>query len=269
MSQVLIDTEPHPGLRIKFLGREFGNCNIDPVRADLKSNDPKGWCFEAIGRLQSFVSRHQFKKLVLLKAQFVPAKLLDFKNCQTLKINGTNLYRALEPGDAYRLTPGEAVCIASADCLSAVLWGEGKVLVAHLGLGGLLPIKAQPLLRFLVKTQFKDPTEVSVWLGAAVDDCCYGFGYNHPNTWLVADRIRSYYFKPVSRGPYKLNLGISQIEIARRQLERLGVERIVLDRRCISCWGDPLDDQQGACFSNLRDHDRTFHRNGLVVSYDP
>lgn len=277
MSQTLIDTEPFPGVSVRLYGREFGNCNLNPVPSDQKTDDPKRWCQNTIKRLVSIIDG---QRLVVLKPQFVPSKVLDFETCQPLRINGQELYRALEPGDAYRLAPQEQVLIALADCLVAVIACQEKVFAVHLGWRGLIPSleHQQPLLGSIIKHYLgkKDRKKVRVWLGAGADKCCFGYNDGHP---IIGDIVRRYPAYPLAShvlcGPRKGQVALSQLAIAKKQLENLGVGQLVVDSRCTSCWGDPPDDKWGEAYSNLRDDShngynrRTYFRNGLVVSWNP
>ncbi len=278
MSQTLIDTEPFPGVSVRLYGREFGNCNLNPVSSDQKTDDPKRWCPNTIKRLGSIIDG---QRLVVLKPQFVPSKVLDFKTCRPLRINGQELYRALEPGDAYRLVSQEQVLIALADCLVAVIACQQKVFAVHLGWRGLIPIleHQQPLLGSIIKRYYpgkKERKKVRVWLGAGADSCCFGYNEGHPIIGDILKRYPSHSIGPeVVCGPRKGQAGLSQLAIARRQVENLGIEQVVVDSRCTSCWGNPSDDKWGEAYSNLRDDShnkydrRSYFRNGFVVSWNP
>ena len=128
-----------------------------------------------------------------------------------------------------------------ADCLPVALAGPGGVAMIHCGWRGLAA--------GIVKRGVEEVKARAAAVGPGIGPCCYEVGDELLATFepLGADVVQG----------RMLNLR----QVARRLLERAGVERVEVSEDCTSC-------QPELFFSHRRDGERTGRQAGLVWTSD-
>jgi YfiH family protein len=141
-------------------------------------------------------------------------------------------------GDGHVLRqPRRAALVFVADCLPVALAGQRGVAMVHAGwrglAGGILGAGAKAV------------GAISAAIGPGIGPCCYEVG----DEVLAA-------FGDLGEGVASGRM-LDLPEVARRQLARVGVERIESAGLCTSC-------ERGLFFSHRRDHGRTGRQAGLA-----
>lgn len=144
----------------------------------------------------------------------------------------------LDPGDGQATSkPGLTPLVQVADCLPVAVAGERGVAMLHCGWRGL----AAGILERGVGEVGAGVAAV----GPGVGRCCYEVGEE------VLER-----FAPLGEGIANGRM-LDLPEVARRLLERAGVERVELSGLCTSCEAELF-------YSHRRDHGRTGRQAGMV-----
>jgi YfiH family protein len=98
------------------------------------------------------------------------------------QVHGTRIHSATRPGhepgcDALlTLTPGLALAVATADCMSLLYAAPGAVAAAHAGWRGAAAGMPAAALRALCAATAVAPATVRVALGPCIRGCCYEVG---------------------------------------------------------------------------------------------
>jgi YfiH family protein len=171
------------------------------------------------------------------------------------QVHGTNIRRVSQPGhepgcDALlTLTPGLALAVATADCMSLLYSAPGAVAIAHAGWRGTAAGLPAATLQALCAAAGVPPDRVKVALGPCIRVCCYDVGPE------VAQRFPAAAVQD-ARGRLRLDLAA----VARLQLLRAGLPPGAFEDTgaCTACNRD-------LCFSHRRDAGRTGRLWGLVA----
>jgi hypothetical protein len=146
-------------------------------------------------------------------------------------------------------TPGLALAVTSADCMSILLVAPGAVAAAHSGWRGTESGAPRAALRALLSACDTSPEHVQAHIGPCIRACCYSVGPE------VASRFPA---SAVSRvdGAWHLDLPAA----ARLQLRAEGVpEAAIADTGvCTAC-------EPASCFSHRRDAGLTGRHWGLIA----
>ena len=115
---------------------------------------------------------------------------------------------------------GRVCAILTADCLPVLLAAESgdRVGAAHAGWRGL----AAGVIEATVRALGGSPRELLAWLGPAIGPCHFEIGPEVRDRFMREDRGAGPAFEANSRGRFMADLYV----LARRRLERLGVERV-------------------------------------------
>ncbi len=130
-------------------------------------------------------------------------------------------------GDASRVAdasvtrrPGQVCAILTADCLPVLLALDagGAVAAAHAGWRGL----CAGVIEATVRALEVPPRSLLAWLGPAIGPAHFEIGPEVREALLSGDPAARHAFEPNARGRYLADLAL----LARRRLERLGIERV-------------------------------------------
>ena len=122
--------------------------------------------------------------------------------------------------------PGRVCTILTADCLPVLFAADSgdAVAAAHAGWRGL----AAGVIEAAVQSLGRVPSSLLVWLGPAIGPRHFEIGGEVREALLRADPGSGEAFQPNARGRFMADLGA----LARRRLERLGIERIYGGGNC-------------------------------------
>jgi polyphenol oxidase len=125
-----------------------------------------------------------------------------------------------EADAAVTRTPGRVCAILTADCLPVLLAADSgdAVGAAHAGWRGL----AAGVIEAAVHTLGRAPKTLLAWFGPAIGPRHFEIGDEVREALLRADPGAEAAFEPNARGRFMADLPL----LARRRLERLGIERI-------------------------------------------
>lgn len=117
-------------------------------------------------------------------------------------------------------SPGRICAILTADCLPVLLASDSGagVAAAHAGWRGL----AAGVIEATVRALALPPSSLLAWLGPGIGPGHFEIGAEVREALLRADPQAREAFVPNARGRYMADLGA----LARRRLQRLGIERI-------------------------------------------
>ncbi|MGH8148813.1 MAG: peptidoglycan editing factor PgeF [Steroidobacteraceae bacterium] len=157
--------------------------------------------------------------------------------------DGAEEGRTVEPpcaDGAVTRTPGRVCAIQVADCLPVLFTARDGAAVggSHAGWRGL----AAGVLPATVRALAVEPSELLAWMGPAIGPQHFEVGDEVRTALLAVDGGAARAFTPNSRGRWQCDL----YEIARRQLEALGVREVYGGGWCT--YADP-----GRFFSYRRD----------------
>jgi YfiH family protein len=140
--------------------------------------------------------------------------------------------------------PGLAPMVLTADCLAVAIAGRGAVAMVHAGWRGLADGVIAEGVR--VVRRLDGGGSLAAAVGPGAGPCCYEVG----------DEVRAAFAEEGEGVRQGRNLDLK--EIARRQLERAGVERVHDVGLCTIC-SDP-----SLFFSHRRDHGVTGRQAGIA-----
>jgi polyphenol oxidase len=117
-------------------------------------------------------------------------------------------------------TPGQVCVVLTADCLPVVFCDEAgsRVAAAHAGWRGL----AGGVLQATVSALDVQPQKLLAWLGPAIEQDAFEVGAEVREQFVTQDAANAAAFTPNARGRWLADL----YDLARRQLERIGVTRV-------------------------------------------
>jgi polyphenol oxidase len=117
-------------------------------------------------------------------------------------------------------SPGQVCVVLTADCLPVVFCDEAgsRVAAAHAGWRGL----AGGVLRATVSALDVRPQKLLAWLGPAIEQNAFEVGPEVREQFVMQDPANAAAFEPNARGRWLADL----YDLARRQLERVGVTRV-------------------------------------------
>jgi hypothetical protein len=147
-------------------------------------------------------------------------------------------------------TAGRLCAILTADCLPVLIAAESgeAVAAAHAGWRGL----AGGVIEAAVRALAMAPSSLIVWLGPAIGPRCFEVGGEVREALIGNDPGAAESFVPNARGRFMADLP----GLARRRLERLGIERVYGGAECTHTDGERY-------FSHRRDG-RTGRQASLV-----
>jgi polyphenol oxidase len=121
---------------------------------------------------------------------------------------------------AVATTPGQVCVVLTADCLPVVFCDEAgsRVAAAHAGWRGL----AGGVLQATVSALDVPPQRLLAWLGPAIEQDAFEVGAEVREQFVTQDSTNAASFTPNARGRWLADL----YDLARRQLERIGVTRV-------------------------------------------
>jgi YfiH family protein len=171
------------------------------------------------------------------------------------QVHGSAVRSVCRPGNfpgcdaLLTLTPGLALAVATADCMSLLYVAPGAVAAAHAGWRGAAAALPAVTLRALCAAAATPTGAVRVALGPCIRACCYEVGPD------VARRFPGPTVRTV-RGRLHLDLPA----VARLQLLDAGLSPEAFDDTgvCTAC-------DRSTCFSHRRDAGRTGRHWGLVA----
>jgi YfiH family protein len=116
--------------------------------------------------------------------------------------------------------PGQVCVVLTADCLPVVFCDEAgsRVAAAHAGWRGL----AGGVLQATVRALDVPPQKLLAWLGPAIEQDAFEVGAEVREQFVTQDAANAAAFTPNARGRWLADL----YDLARRQLERIGVTRV-------------------------------------------
>lgn len=147
--------------------------------------------------------------------------------------HGTGVLDLDAPGDPRRLAdasftrrPGRVCAILTADCLPVLLAADSgsAVAAAHAGWRGL----AAGVIEATVQALAVPPRSLLAWIGPGIGRAHFEIGPEVREELLNGDPQSGHAFKPNSGGRYLADLTL----LARRRLERLGIEHIYEAGEC-------------------------------------
>ena len=170
------------------------------------------------------------------------------------QVHGTSIRSVSGPGhepgcDALlTLTPGLALAVATADCMSLLYSTADAVAAAHVGWRGAAAGLPAGTLRALCAAAAVPPGAVRVALGPCIRACCYEVG---PDV--------AAHFPPATVRTVGARLHLDLPAVARLQLLEAGLPPAALEDIgvCTAC-------ERESCFSHRRDAGRTGRLWGLV-----
>ena len=171
------------------------------------------------------------------------------------QVHGTNVRLVSSPGDVpecdalLTLTPGLALAVATADCMSLLYAAPGAMAAAHAGWRGAAAGLPAATLRALCSAAAVPADSVRVALGPCIRACCYEVGPD------VARRFPETVVRTV-RGGLRLDLPA----FARLRLLEAGLSPEAFEDTgiCTAC-------APSTCFSHRRDAGLTGRHWGLVA----
>ena len=154
---------------------------------------------------------------------------VDFEVARCRQIHSADVLDARAgdcgPGDALVTDRSRlALAVVTADCVPVILAGRRQLAAVHAGWRG---IAGRIVPRTL--TRFREPSEVTAWLGPAIGPCCYEVGDDVATRVTAVSSPSAASRAPTGRPHLDLHRAVTE------QLREGGVERIEAVSLCTRC----------------------------------